>query len=160
MRFFSQDKDEKKKRVRARFRLLSLLLILGSFFLFFSFVPFLLFSQVSYNGMPVSFKYEKKKSPTEITLRSPDSELLHLEDEASKKNGTPERVGISVKADINLIQEDYLEVLPDGTHSWRIQVVCKGANAMGLYFDDFQMIPGCRVFAYNEDRSLVKGSYI
>ena len=94
-----------------------------------------------------------------ITLPAPAMKTISEEDESDKQYGLPERVGISVYADVNVIQDDYLEILPDGTKSWRVHLSSSGATAIGLYFNDFQLIPGCRVFVYKEDRSIIKGSY-
>jgi len=58
-----------------------------------------------------------------------------------------------------VIREGKHEVLPNGVQIWRISVSCIDALALGLYFDDFHLTDGCRMFVYEETHQNVLGAY-
>jgi hypothetical protein len=136
-------------------------LLLIPFFLFFLFSssPLLLFSQISQGGQPASFNYLIADGIPEISLPVPAMDGIRNEDEQDEKQGFPRRVGISAKAGIDVMRDGKKEVLPDGTQIWRIKITCEEALAMGLYFDNFHLTEGCRMFVYDESLQFVLGAY-
>jgi hypothetical protein len=82
-----------------------------------------------------------------------------VQDSTDENQGLPRRVGISVKAGIDVIRDGKKEVMEDGTQVWRILVSCDGALAISPYFDDFRMISGSRMFVYDEAKKVVLGAY-
>jgi hypothetical protein len=127
--------------------------------LLFSFSPLLLFPQLSTGGLPASFSFPPIRDIPEIRLTAPDPDLLRTEDVENEKLGQPRRVGIAVEAGIDLIRGGKQSFLPDGTMIWQVTVSCRDALAMGLYFDDFRLTEGCRMFVYDESRQRVIGAY-
>jgi hypothetical protein len=86
-------------------------------------------------------------------------EELKLADIENEKQANPTRVGIAVKAGIDLLEEVKIETLPDGSRMWRTEIECRGALALGLYFDKFRLGSGFSMFVYNEEGDYLLGAY-
>ena len=124
----------------------------------FTLSPFHLISQISQGGLPASFSHALVDDIPQVSLPVPAFEKLRAEDVADEKQGLPRRVGIAVKADIDVIRDGKKEVLKDGTQVWQISVSCEGALAMSPCFDDFRLIDGYRMFVYDKTRKVVLGA--
>ncbi|MFA4863680.1 MAG: hypothetical protein WC605_07910, partial [Bacteroidales bacterium] len=129
------------------------------FILFLTSSPLPLFPQISQGGMPASFNRSLLVDIPEVSLPVPAFDKIRAEDDEAEKQGFPRRVGVAVKAGIDVIRDGKLDVLPDGTHIWRISVSCNGALAISPYFDDFSLIGGCRMFVYDESKKVILGAY-
>ena len=127
--------------------------------LLFSSSPLLLFPQVSKGGQPVSFTHGNLSEIPMVSIPVPDMGSARAEDKENENLGLPERVGIAVKAGVDVIRDGMKEILPDGTQIWRISVTCDSALALGLYFDDFHLTGGCNMFVYDNDSRNVIGAY-
>lgn len=136
----------------------SLVLLLG-LFLFAALSPQTLSAQISQGGEPLSFHYRLTAEIPESILTSPDLDQLKSEDINNEKMGTPERVGVSVIAGIDVIRDGKHELLPDGKQVWRMSISCAGAKAIGLYFNDFHLLQGQRLFVYDENQARILGAY-
>jgi hypothetical protein len=154
MHFFFNNRDQKRLHKKQ----MAILVVLCTFYLI-TLSPNHLTAQVSQGGQPASFKYNLATDIPEINLPAPDIASLRNEDLEVEKMGYPERVGIAVKAEIDLMRDGKHEILPDGTQSWRLILSCKEAQALGLYFDDFRLEPGYQLFIYDESRSHLLGAY-
>jgi hypothetical protein len=129
------------------------------FFFFFTVAPSNLYSQISFGGHPASFTYEGLIGIPEVSLPAPETEAIRNEDIRNENQGFPRRVGIAVKADIDVIRDGKKEILLDGIQVWRIIVSNQGALALSLYFDDFRLTDGCRMFVYDHSRHNLLGAY-
>ncbi len=148
--------------IRNFFLLLSLspsLLFSLSPCLLFSLSPCLLFSQISQGGYPASFKYSVQREIPEVVLPSPDLSSIRSDNYENGKWGLPEQVGVTVKAGTDIFRDGLKEVLPGGTSAWRMMISCDDARAIGLYFDDFSLGEGYRLFIYDESRENLLGAY-
>jgi hypothetical protein len=137
----------------------TVLLIPLCFFILFSFSPSTLFSQISQGGSPASLRLSLPGGITQISLPVPVLDKIRMEDQEDESHGLPRRVGISVKAAIDIIRDGKIDILPDGTRIWRILVTCDGALAMSPCFIDFRMIDGYRMFVYDEGMKVKCGAY-
>jgi PKD repeat protein len=136
------------------------LLIPLCFFLLFNLSPSRLFSQISQGGQPASFLHSlPAQDIVQISLPVPSSDKIRTEDDADEKHGLPRRIGISVKAGVDVIRDGKEDVLQDGSHIWRIMLTCDGALAMSPFFEDFRMTGGYRMFVYDEAKKVVLGAY-
>ncbi|NTV82900.1 MAG: T9SS type A sorting domain-containing protein [Bacteroidales bacterium] len=84
---------------------------------------------------------------------------IRNEDQEDEKMGVPKRVGVAVKAGIDIMREGKQDILPDGTKIWRIIIACKDAQAIGLSFDDFHLEAGYRMFIYDKSYRYLLGAY-
>jgi PKD repeat protein len=139
----------------------NVLLITLCSFLLFSLSPPLLFSQISQGGKPASFNYTltSLKDIPQVVLSVPDMEAIRINDNEEEKFGSPRRVGIGIKAGIDVIRDGKYEVLPNGIHILRITVSCEDALALGLYFNDFHLTEGCSMYVYDYSHRSVLGAY-
>lgn len=129
------------------------------FILLFTSSPLPLFPQISQGGMPASFSNPPLDDIPDIALPVPAFDKIRAEDDAAEKQGFPRRVGVAVRAPIDVIRDGKLDVLPDGTQVWRISVSCNEALAMSPCFDDFSLINGYRMFVYDESKKVILGAY-
>jgi len=132
-------------------------LLLPVVFLFFGFVYS--FAQYSVGGTP----------PSSINTLSGDYDCLHLyppdiskvmeDDEVYEKNGQPLRIGVSVIVGYDMTNAGTWTDLPDGGSIWRLKLICKDARAIGVYFDDFFIPEGGKLYLYNKNKKQVIGAY-
>jgi hypothetical protein len=121
--------------------------------------PLPLFPQISQGGMPDSFSNSPLAEIPEVSLPVPAFDIIRAEDDEAEKQGLPRRVGIAVRADIDVIRDGKFDILPDGTHIWRVSVSCNSALAMSLCFDDFRLTEGYRLFVYDRSKKVILGAY-
>ncbi|MCU0371609.1 MAG: T9SS type A sorting domain-containing protein [Bacteroidales bacterium] len=129
------------------------------FILLFSFTPCFVFSQISLGGQPASYGHSGLSEIPVYSLPVPDLESIRTEDSEKEKEGLPRRVGMSVPAGIDVTRDGMKDILPDGTRVWRLSVACEGALAVGLYFDDFFLPDGYRMFVYDREQKHLIGAY-
>ncbi len=129
------------------------------FILLFSSSPLLLLPQVSKGDQPASFSHDNLREIPMVSIPVPDLGSARAEDKENENLGLPARVGIAVKAGVDVIRDGIKEILPDGTQVWRIAIICDSALALGLYFDDYHLTGGCNLFVYDNDRRNVIGAY-
>lgn len=135
------------------------LLIPLCFVLLFSSSPLPLFSQISRGGMPASFSDPGQVDFPVITLPAPEFDKIRAEDDQAEKQGLPRRVGVTVKAGIDVIRDGKPDILPDGTHIWRIALSCDGALAMSPCFNNFSLTEGYRLYVYDESKKVILGAF-
>jgi hypothetical protein len=134
-------------------------LLLNIFIFILTIFPLSLFSQISQGGKPASFNISLFSVIPDVSLPVPAFDIIRAEDDADEKQGFPRRVGVAVKADINVIRDGKFEELPNGTKIWRISVSCPGALAMSPCFNDFSLINGYRLFVYDGSKKVILGAY-
>ena len=49
--------------------------------------------------------------------------------------------------------------LPDGQTIWQLEIEAEGAQALMLYYADFLIPEGGRLYLYNQDKSELLGAY-
>jgi len=133
-------------------------LMLG-FFLVIGFTS-ITFAQISEGGTPKSFGLINDKSDIDrIVLKSPNVEQLKYEDEFYEKNGIAERCGISISVGLTPDNAGTWTDLPNGGRIWRLEITSKGAKAIGLYYDKFEIPKNGKLFIYSADHSHVIGAF-
>ncbi|MBW6460502.1 MAG: trypsin-like peptidase domain-containing protein, partial [Bacteroidales bacterium] len=84
---------------------------------------------------------------------------IRAEDDTDEKQALPRRVAVAVDANLDLMDQTSWQSLPDGSwiKQWRIS--CDGALALSLDFDVFRMVPGAKLFVYDDDRQYLLGAF-
>jgi hypothetical protein len=154
MLFFFNHKEHKGFQLERNVLLVNL-----CFIILLIFSPRLLLAQISYGGQPASFNYLQHDTIPGVSLPAPEPEAVRNEDILDENMGFPRRVGISVRAGIDVVGAGKHEVLQNGIQVWRVSVSSKDALALGLYFDDFYLPEGCRMFIYDAAHQKVLGAY-
>jgi hypothetical protein len=129
------------------------------FVLFFVFVNGELLAQISYGGVPPSFEYPAIGSNFKVvTIKKPDEQLLRI-DKNHDKELSPPRVGPILPVGLSLSETGTWSVLSDGSKICRLGIRVEGALALGLYYNDFNIPDGGRLFIYDPTHSHVIGAF-
>lgn len=126
------------------------------------FAPLRGVAQVSEGGLPPSFSYQQTLRSAIMTTIVPVDfyiEDLRVTDNWRAREGTPMPVGQLISVDYTMENAGHRTVLPGGENIWRLSLKAAGAVAMMLYYDDFYIPPGGKLFIYNADKSQVLGAY-
>ena len=121
-----------------------------------------LFSQVGEGGMPSSFVYQKMMRSTPSATHVPihfNVDDLRETDTWLAREAVPMPVSKLIPVDYNMENAGFHTVLPDGTDIWRLHLKAKDAIAIMLYYNDFYIPEGGRLFIYSPDQSQVLGAY-
>jgi len=117
-------------------------------------------SQISKGGIPPSFEYNMSKSPIQtINIVKPDVTQLLLEDEISDIKGEAYRMGILLKVNKGIQNSGTWTKLSNGDKIWQLRIQAKGALATALYYNQFYLPKGSRLFVYNDDKSNLIGAF-
>lgn len=120
------------------------------------------YAQVSYGGTPPSFHLTKS-----ATLRSPvlksvtptdDIQLLKKQDRYAKRNGQPPIVATLISSNLNMAKDGSWQVI-DGDSVCQLSIQSRYAQGLILYYDNFFIPEGGRLFVYNKEKSQVLGAY-
>ena len=118
------------------------------------------FAQISQGGNPVSFSEEIISSVVpNVQVDAPDIELIKAQDALADAKGMAYRNGVPLKVNINPLQNGIWDYFPDGSAIWRVKISSSGAEALGLYFTDFYLPQGAKLFVYTANKSFVLGAF-
>lgn len=119
-------------------------------------------AQISEGGLPPSFKYDNsfrsKQSVKEIPIRFNTEDLL-LVDKWQEDNGSPQKVATCIPVNINTYNSGEKINLPKGETIWQLRINAKGAIALMLYYKEFFIPDGGKLFIYNADKTQILGAY-
>ncbi|PLX00600.1 MAG: hypothetical protein C0594_15525 [Marinilabiliales bacterium] len=116
------------------------------------------YSQVSRGGLPPSFLYPDMQSSNINVVQPPDMKQISEEDNKKDNAGGVRRIAISVPVDISPFDAGKWSI-QEGMKVWQYALRCPGALALGLYFDDFHLPVGGKLFVYNESKTQLLGAY-
>ena len=94
-----------------------------------------------------------------IIIPAPDLKQIALEDSLNETLFLPHRFSVLLPVNANLLNSGNWIELPDGRWIWRLMIRTDGALATSLYFDDFNLSEGVKLFLYDESGKQVKGSF-
>lgn len=118
------------------------------------------YAQLSTGGEPYGFKSEfSRQSINAVNIDPPDYNKLRTEDDSTSATGAPERMGVTRKVSISPVNSGSFVDISSTERMWRINIKVNGAVGLGLYFKDFHLAPGDRLFIYSEDKSNFIGAF-
>ena len=124
--------------------------------LLFGFLSFTAQSQLSEGGLPWSFKRNNLSMVfQEVSLLPPD--ITDKEDDS--KENLPHAFSKLVKVDIDPMTQGTWEYLPDGSKMWRLHIKSFGAQAMAVYYSDFHLPAGVKLYLYNTAKEQLLGAF-
>ena len=119
-------------------------------------------SQISEGGIPPSFHYQQllrsSTSPIKVPINFNVDDLRET-DEWRARDGGPLPVGKLIPVDYTMDNSGYHTLLPGGENIWRLHLNAKDAVAIMLYYKDFYIPEGGRLFIYNPGHSQLLGAY-
>ncbi len=121
----------------------------------------LLNAQISQGGYPYSFTNPQRISQTinEVQIAPPNIEQLQMEDIEVQSIGGQYRVGTLLPVKISPTTSGTWDILENEDRIWRVQITTPEAKALSLYFDDFFLPNGAKMFVYSSDKSELIGSF-
>ncbi|MDR0660893.1 MAG: choice-of-anchor J domain-containing protein [Prevotellaceae bacterium] len=122
-------------------------------------------AQVSEGGVPPSFAYpdvlKSFKAPAMVYADFDVAKQIELDKKQREEAGSIAPVKIGKMLPVNFTMENSGEwtTLPDGTEIWRLTIQSPDALAIMLYYDEFYIPEGGKLFIYNATGSQVLGAY-
>lgn len=116
-------------------------------------------AQISQGGNPPSFKYGISTDVDRITLQPKDMKFIMGEEEKLSKSGYLPHIGYNLECNIDMNNSGTWTDLPDGGRIWQVQIKSPGALAQVVYYDQFHLPVGAKLYLYNEDKTQVLGAY-
>jgi hypothetical protein len=118
------------------------------------------FGQVERGGIPRSFQFHEslKSQSLPVEIAAPDLLSIQKEDYDDAMHEKSYRVGVEVPVSVSTLNSGQWEDLPAGGRIWRVTLICKGAQAIGLNYDKIQLPAGTDVFVYTPDQKFVIGA--
>ncbi len=124
--------------------------------LFLSFLQIAAFAQLSLPGTPLSRQFHLKES-----LVSQKIAVLPPVKKPQIKTGQPQPLvaGFTTRLRDSLLSKGSWLQAPSGEYVWRLALQQNQAGALNLYFRDFHLNPGDRLYLYNADQSKILGAF-
>ncbi len=108
-------------------------------------------------GIPQSSLYDNLLDQVKIEeFDAPDMAIVEAEDLAKP---LPFRAGVAVPVNLDINNAGEWTDLPDGGKIWRLSIKVEGAQALGVYYDNFWLPYGSELYLYNEEKSHMIGAY-
>lgn len=118
------------------------------------------YGQLSTGGIPPGFGPEpSRQSIGTVSFDPPNYAALRMEDDSLSFMGVPERMGVILPAGINTANAGTWTDTGIEERIWRVNFKVKNATGLALYFKDFEMAEGDRLFVYSEDRTHLIGAF-
>ena len=133
------------------------LTLVGVFLLY----PSDIISQISEGGAPPSFNYPQTRSvlvETNVPINFYVEDLREV-DNWQAREGAPMPVAKIVSVDYTMNNSGRYTTLPGGENIWRLNLTAKDAVAIMLYYKDFYIPEGGKLFIYSADKSQLLGAY-
>ncbi len=121
-----------------------------------------IFAQISDGGLPPSFGYQQMLRKATAATKVPIDfyiEDLRETDNWQAREGVPTPVANLVSVDYTMENSGYWTTLPGGERIWRLHLKAEDAVATMLYYKDFYIPEGGKLFIYSADKSQLLGAY-
>ena len=121
-------------------------------------------AQISEGGIPPSFQFptalRSQTASVQIPVTFNASELIRMDNERQAVQGSPLLVCATlIEVNYNPSNAGYWRRLPDGNTIWQLHLQAKDAIALMVYYADFYIPEGGKLFIYNADKSQILGAY-
>ena len=124
--------------------------------------PVTLTAQISEGGTPPSFSYLNVLKSTSTGIDIPITfsvEDLKVVDAWNVSQGAPLKVATLIPADLSMENAGEWSTLPGGEKIWQLQIQAQDAIALNLYYKEFYIPVGGKLFIYNADHTQIIGAY-
>jgi hypothetical protein len=121
----------------------------------------LLTAQINDGGSrPVSFEYSGLGQTVPVVVApSLDMDKVRAEDRAHAEKGELYTIGRILPVRINPKTMGEWQSLRNGDRVWRVRIQSKDAEGISLYFSQFHLPKGARLYAYSADKNHVLGGF-
>ena len=120
----------------------------------------LTYCQVDRGGVPRSFQLQLslKSQSQPVQIAPPDMFSIRQEDNEDARLEKSYRIGVEVPVEISSANAGQWDYLPGGGRIWRITLICNGAKAIGLNYNEIRLPEGTDIFVYTPDHLNVIGA--
>ncbi len=119
-----------------------------------------MYAQIATPGTPPSFTYDVDDRVEVEYMPSFDMQAALAEDEENMaKNAGPFRFAMPFPVELNPKNAGTWTKLPNGDRIWRMTFTSFDAYSINFLFSKFYMPEGAKLYAYNDDRSEVRGAF-
>ncbi|RHJ94058.1 protease [Bacteroides sp. AM07-16] len=119
-------------------------------------------AQISEGGLPPSFNdrntLKSALAPVEIPVDFSVEDLKSV-DAWQVSQGAPLRVAKLIDTDLSIDKDGNWTTLTNNEKIWQLRIQAEGAIAIMLYYKDFYIPEGGKLFIYNTDKTQVLGAY-
>ena len=120
-------------------------------------------AQISEGGIPPSFSYEKTLRNSLATLEIPVTfnvtDLIRVDEWQVSEGIAPPCIATSIEVDLSPENSGQWSQLPTGENIWQLQLRAKDAIALILYYSDFYIPEGDKLYIYNAEKTQILGAY-
>ena len=118
------------------------------------------YCQVERGGVPRSFQFQiyQKSQSQAVEIDAPDILAIQQEDSEDARLEKSYRVGIEIPVKVSPANAGQWDYLPGGGRIWRVTLICKGAKAIGLNYNEIRLPEGTDIFVYTPDHKNVIGA--
>lgn len=95
----------------------------------------------------------------QINIQAPDVKTLQNQDAFTDKHGIAMRIAVCTPASINFIETGTWLKLTGGGRICRLAISSTEAQALVLYYKDFKLPAGGKLFLYNQSKTQVVGAF-
>ncbi|MDR1116143.1 MAG: T9SS type A sorting domain-containing protein [Tannerella sp.] len=122
------------------------------------------FAQISEGGIPPSFGYDQIPALRSAVKKTEVPVGFYIEDLREVDNwrareGSPMPVSKLIQVDYTMDNSGSRTTLPGGERIWRLYLRAADAVAVMLYYKDFYIPEGGKLFIYSVDKSQLLGAY-
>jgi lysyl endopeptidase len=118
-------------------------------------------TQISKGGIPPGLKYRLKSADASIIeLPSVDTNKLIAQDNAGTISELkPYRFAYNHSVNYSIYNSGKWETLNDGSSLWKIRIRSRGAYSLMIYFSEFELQDGAKLFLYDKNSKFILGAY-
>lgn len=117
-------------------------------------------AQVSSGGIPPSFLFKSLPTTYDVQkVNPPDMQAIAAEDAQNEKAETPYRIAVNLPVFYTTQNSGTWESLPNGGRIWRLKINCQQAKALTIYYQNFYLPEGGKLFLYSEDKKQLIGAF-
>ena len=114
-------------------------------------------AQISDRSVPESFNLNTKSSEV-IPVSVLDSVKIKERISEDKSLGIPNRFGVIQEINVD-IREQGAESQMGDVNIWRYEITCPDAVSMGVFFENYYLPDGARVYVYSPDGEQIMGGF-
>ncbi|MBN2637786.1 MAG: T9SS type A sorting domain-containing protein [Bacteroidales bacterium] len=114
-------------------------------------------AQISVSGSPLSSHDKKIMPPHAVQLEIP--KILPKIQVKNTGEPIPRTAGYTLTVNDSILNQGIWQKADNGIYVWQLALSVPNAQALNLYFEDFHLNPGDRLFIYNADKSSILGAF-
>ena len=119
-------------------------------------------SQISYGESPYNWEFISKKDIGICGeyVQAPDLKEIIFEDSInSLVKSSSYRFGVEIDIEFNNDNAGVFHYLPNGDRIWYLPIRSKGALALSVRFSEFDLLPGAKVFLWDQHKDSFLGAF-